>query len=31
MSEKIATVIGATGLVGGKLLSLLLDDDYFKK
>ena len=31
MSEKIATLIGATGLVGGELLSLLLDDDYFKK
>ena len=31
MSEKTATVIGATGLVGGELLSLLLDDDYFGK
>ncbi len=31
MSEKIATVIGATGLVGGELLGLLLDDDYFQK
>jgi len=31
MSEKIATVIGATGLVGGELLSLLLDDDHFQK
>jgi uncharacterized protein YbjT (DUF2867 family) len=31
MSEKIATLIGATGLVGGELLSLLLEDDYFKK
>jgi uncharacterized protein YbjT (DUF2867 family) len=31
MSEKTATLIGATGLVGGELLSLLLDDDYFKK
>ena len=31
MSEKIATLIGATGLVGGELLSLLLDDDYFGK
>lgn len=31
MSEKTATLIGATGLVGGELLSLLLDDDYFRK
>ena len=31
MSEKTATLIGATGLIGGELLSLLLDDDYFKK
>src|SRR5262245_56160049 len=31
MSEKIGTVIGATGLVGGELLGLLLDDDYFQK
>jgi uncharacterized protein YbjT (DUF2867 family) len=31
MSGKIATVIGATGLVGGELLNLLLDDDYFQK
>lgn len=31
MSEKTAALIGATGLVGGELLSLLLDDDYFKK
>ncbi|HEV8507850.1 MAG TPA: NAD(P)H-binding protein [Chitinophagaceae bacterium] len=31
MSEKTATLIGATGLVGGELLSLLLDDDYFEK
>jgi len=30
MSEKIATLIGATGLIGGELLSLLLDDDHFK-
>ena len=31
MSERIATLIGATGLIGGELLSLLLDDDYFDK
>ena len=31
MSERTATLIGATGLVGGELLSLLLDDNYFKK
>jgi len=31
MSERIATLIGATGLIGGELLSLLLDDDYFEK
>ena len=31
MSEKIGTVIGATGLVGGELLGLLLEDDYFQK
>jgi uncharacterized protein YbjT (DUF2867 family) len=30
MSEKTATLIGATGLIGGELLSLLLDDDYFR-
>jgi uncharacterized protein YbjT (DUF2867 family) len=30
MSEKTATLIGATGLIGGELLSLLLDDDHFK-
>src|SRR6185369_14667668 len=31
MSGKTATLIGATGLIGGELLSLLLDDDYFDK
>src|SRR5689334_19651689 len=31
MSEKTASLIGASGLVGGELLSLLLDDDYFQK
>jgi len=31
MSERTATLIGATGLVGGELLSLLLDDNYFGK
>jgi len=31
MTEKTATLIGATGLVGGELLSLLLDDNYFRK
>jgi uncharacterized protein YbjT (DUF2867 family) len=31
MSEKTAALIGATGLVGGELLSLLLNDDYFQK
>src|SRR5689334_17129684 len=31
MSEKIAALIGATGLVGGELLKLLLNDDYFQK
>ena len=30
MSVKTATVIGATGLIGGELLKLLLDDDHFK-
>ena len=30
MSEKIATLIGATGLIGGELLQLLLHDSYFK-
>jgi uncharacterized protein YbjT (DUF2867 family) len=30
MSTKTATIIGATGLIGGELLNLLLDDDYFK-
>jgi len=31
MSERTGTLIGATGLVGGELLSLLLDDNYFKE
>jgi len=31
MSERTASLIGATGLIGGELLSLLLDDDYFQK
>jgi len=31
MSVKTATLIGATGLIGGELLSLLLSDDYFEK
>src|ERR1051326_1564196 len=31
MSVKTATLIGATGLIGGELLSLLLNDDYFEK
>lgn len=30
MSEKTATLIGATGLIGGELLNLLLKDDYFQ-
>jgi uncharacterized protein YbjT (DUF2867 family) len=30
MSAKTAAVIGATGLIGGKLLNLLLDDGYFR-
>ncbi|HEV8283222.1 MAG TPA: NAD(P)H-binding protein [Chitinophagaceae bacterium] len=30
MSVKTATVIGATGLIGGELLKFLLNDDYFK-
>jgi uncharacterized protein YbjT (DUF2867 family) len=30
MSAKIATIIGATGLVGGELLNLLLEDSYFE-
>jgi len=29
MSAKTATLIGATGLIGGELLNLLLTDDYF--
>jgi len=31
MSEKTAALIGASGLVGGELLSLLLGDDYFQR
>lgn len=31
MSEKTATLVGATGLIGGELLKLLLNDSYFKK
>ena len=31
MSAKTATLIGATGLIGGELLNLLLSDDYFEK
>ncbi len=31
MSERIATLAGATGLIGGELLKLLLDDNYFGK
>jgi uncharacterized protein YbjT (DUF2867 family) len=30
MSTKTATLIGATGLIGGELLNLLLKDDYFQ-
>src|ERR1700693_448276 len=30
MSAKTATLIGATGLIGGELLKLLLDDPYFE-
>ena len=29
MTERTATLIGATGLIGGELLKLLLDDNYF--
>jgi uncharacterized protein YbjT (DUF2867 family) len=29
MTERTATLIGATGLIGGELLKLLLDDDYY--
>ena len=29
MSEKIATIIGATGMIGNYLLEALLEDDYF--
>jgi len=30
MSGKTAALIGATGLIGGELLNLLLNDDYFQ-
>ncbi|HET9824656.1 MAG TPA: NAD(P)H-binding protein [Chitinophagaceae bacterium] len=30
MSGRTATLIGATGLIGGELLNLLLKDDYFQ-
>ena len=30
MSTKTATIIGATGLIGGELLNLILNDDYFE-
>ena len=30
MSAKTATLIGATGLIGGELLNLLLEDGYFR-
>jgi uncharacterized protein YbjT (DUF2867 family) len=30
MSKKIASVVGATGLIGSELLKLLLDDPYFE-
>src|SRR4030095_14749265 len=30
MSAKTASIIGATGLVGGELLNLLLEDNYFE-
>jgi len=30
MSAKTATLIGATGLIGGELLNLVLKDDYFQ-
>ena len=30
MSAKTATLIGATGLIGGELLNLILKDDYFQ-
>jgi uncharacterized protein YbjT (DUF2867 family) len=30
MSGKTATLVGATGLIGGELLKLLLEDDYFQ-
>jgi uncharacterized protein YbjT (DUF2867 family) len=29
MTERTATLIGATGLIGGELLKLLLDDNYY--
>src|SRR6266508_1696675 len=31
MSAKTATIIGATGLIGGELLNLLLQDNYFDR
>ena len=31
MTGKTATLIGATGLIGGELLNLLLEDSYFQK
>src|SRR5215212_5494618 len=30
MSKRTATIIGATGLIGGELLDLLLNDPYFE-
>src|SRR5215831_8059903 len=29
MTERTATIIGATGLIGGELLKLILNDDYY--
>ena len=29
MKEKTATILGSTGLIGGKLVELLLDDNYY--
>ena len=29
MREKIATIVGATGMIGNYLLEALLKDDYF--
>jgi len=31
MKEKTATIIGATGLVGGQVLKMLLNDNYFNR